>query len=136
MVKQYILAHFYLGIMLCEGYYTRRDSIKGVELLKKSDTLSNGFQNFGFRFLSKLGELYAAGLAQPGEDPLITDLEKAINYFDTAVKRFNPKKDDPNNRGFLQITKDQLENQKKRIVNMRPPSSGAEKKRDGKRLWK
>lgn len=113
-----ILAQFWLGVMLCEGYHTQRDAERGVRLLESAHAKSNGFEKFGYRFLRIIGELYAAGLAQPGEDPSVDDLEKAINYLDSAVKRFNPQKDDPNNRGYLQLTKDLLEIQKERIVNV------------------
>ncbi|MDR0294202.1 MAG: hypothetical protein LBH95_08640 [Oscillospiraceae bacterium] len=112
-----IIGKLWLGVMLCEGYHTRRDAVKGSELIQTADKFYNGFEGFGFGVMSKIGELYASGLAQPGEEPSVADLEKAIKYLDIAVKRFNPERDDPNNRGFLQLTKEQLENQKKRIVN-------------------
>jgi hypothetical protein len=112
-----ILAQFWLGIMLCEGYYTQRDAVRGAKLLEAAHAKTNGFEKFGYRFHRKLGEIYATGMAQPGEDPTISDLEKAIKYLEAAIKRFNPEQDDPNNRGFLQLTKDMFELQKKRIVN-------------------
>ena len=112
-----VIAQFWLGIMLCEGYHTRRDAVRGAKLLGSAYENSNGFDKFGYRLLNAVGNLYATGLAQPGEDPSISDLEKAIKYLDTAVKRFNPEKDDPYNRGYLQLTKEMRELQKKRIVN-------------------
>lgn len=112
-----ILAQFWLGIMLCEGYHTPRDAVRGAKLLESAHSNTNGFEKFGYRFLSKIGEVYATGLAQPGEDPSVSDLEKAIKYLEDAVRKFNPEKDDPNNRGYLQITKEMLELQKERIVN-------------------
>ena len=112
-----ILAQFWLGIMYCEGYHTRRDVRKGVELLEAAHTKTNGFEKFGFRFHRTIGELYASGLTQIGEDPSVTDLAKAIKYLDNAVNRFDHGKDDPHNRGFLQLTNDLLELQKKRVVN-------------------
>jgi hypothetical protein len=112
-----ILAQFWLGIMLCEGYHTQRDVARGVKLLEAAHAKTNGFEKFGYRFHRTLGELYATGMAQPGEDPSVADLEKAIKYLETAISRFNPEKDDPNNRGFLQLTKDMFQLQKKRIVN-------------------
>ena len=111
-----ITSKLWLGIMLCQGYHTRRDAIKGAELIQTADALTNGFEKFGYRVLSKIGEIYTTGLAQPGEEPSIADLEKAIKYQDAAVKRFVQEDDDPNNRGYLQLTKDMLERNKKWIV--------------------
>ena len=112
-----ILAQFWLGVMLCEGYHTKRDVSRGVKLLETAHANTNGFEEYGYRFHRIIGELYATGLTQPGEDPSVFDLEKAIKYLEAAIKRFDPKKDDSNNRGFLQLMKDMLEVQKKRVVN-------------------
>lgn len=109
-----ILSKFWLGVMLCEGYHTQRDAIKGVKLIKEADSLSNGFEKFGFRFFYILGELYATGLAQPGEEPSEEDLEIAIKYLGEAIKRFNPDRDNPS---MLDMAKQMFEVQKKRIVN-------------------
>jgi len=106
-------AKLWLGIMLCEGYHTRRDAVKGAEYIQDADTFFNGFKDFGFVILLKIGELYATGLAQPGEEPSIADLEKAIKYLDLAIKRFNPEKNKPER---LDIAKQLFEVQKKRIV--------------------
>jgi TPR repeat protein len=114
-----ILAHYWLGIMLCEGYHTPRDAVRGAKLLEAVDAKTNCFEKFGYRFLSKIGELYAEGLAQTGEEPSITDLDKAVKYLEIAVRKFNPEKDDPNNRGFLLITKEMLEVQKNRVAEKR-----------------
>ncbi len=111
------LAKLWLGIMLCQGYHTRRDAIMGAELIQAAGTYFNGFQGFGYRLMREIGEIYASGLAQIGEEPSVSDLEKAIQYLDIAIMRFNPEKDDPNNRGFLNMTIDMLETQKKRVVN-------------------
>ena len=64
----------------------------------------------------KLGEIYSSGLAQMGYNPSKDDLDKAIRYLKAAVdeKRFDPEIDDPNNRGYLQLTKDYLDIQKRR----------------------
>ena len=110
------LAKFWLGIMLCEGYHTPRDAEKGRKLIESAETFFNGFEGFGYGLMNKIGNLYATGLAQAREEPSIADLEKAIKYLDMAVKRFNPERDDPNNRGYLKLAKDQLETQRKRIV--------------------
>ena len=110
-----IVSKMWLGIMLCEGYYTRRDASKGAELIESAYSLTNGFEGFGYRPLSTMGEIYATGLAQKGEVPSTGDLAKAIEYLDAAVRRFVPENDDPNNRGYLQLTKDQLNLQKERI---------------------
>ena len=109
-----ILAQFWLGIMLCEGYHTQRDAVRGAKLLEAAHAKTNGFEKFGYRFHRTIGELYATGLAQISYNPSTTDLDKAIKHLDTAVKRFNPEKDDPNNRGFLQLTEDMLDLQKRR----------------------
>ena len=107
-------AQLWLGVMLCQGYHTRRDAVKGVELIKAAETFFNGFEGFGYRPMKILGDLYWSGLAQPGEEASVADLEKATVYLETAIKRFKPERDDPNNRGFLQRTKDLLELTKKR----------------------
>jgi len=107
-----IVAKLKLGIMLCEGYHTQRDVIEGVKHIEAADTLTNGFEKFGFGPLRKIGEMYNEGLAQQGEEPSIADLEKAIKYLETAVKNFVQADDDPNNRGYLQLTKDMIENNK------------------------
>jgi len=112
-----ILAQFWLGVLLCEGYHTPRDAVRGAKLLEAAHVKTNGFEKFGYKFHNTLGELYATGMAQPGEDPSVADLEKSIQYLEGAIKRFNPEKNDPNNRGYLQLTKDMYELQKKRIVN-------------------
>ena len=106
------LAKFWLGIMLCQGYHTRRDAIKGVELIQAANALTNGFEGFGFVLMYKIGEVYATGLAQPGEEPSIADLEKAIKYLDIAIKRFNPEK---NKSEMLDLVKQLLGNCKGRI---------------------
>jgi len=111
-----ILAKYWLGVMLCEGYHTKRDTVMGAELIKSAELLSRGFEGFGFRFMYTLGELYAQGLAQPGEEPSVADLEQSIKYFESAIRRFNPEKDDPNNRGRLELTRQLFETQKRRIV--------------------
>jgi len=108
-----IIAKLRLGIMLCEGYHTPRDASKGVKLIETAESLTNGFEGYGFGFMYKLGELYATGLAQAGEEPSITDLEQAIKYLDIAIKRFNPEKSDPRK---LDLAKQLFETQKKRIV--------------------
>ena len=111
-----VIAKLRLGIMLCEGYYTPRDASKGVKLIESAETLTNNFEGYGFAFMYKLGELYATGLAQAGEEPSIADLEKAIKYLDIAIVRFNPEKTDPRK---LDLAKQLFETQKKRIVTKR-----------------
>jgi len=108
-----IVAKLRLGTMLCEGYHTQRDAIKGVKLIEEAENLTNGFAVFGFDSMYKLGELYATGLAQHGEEPSIADLEKAIKYLDIAIKRFNPEKSDQRK---LDLARQLFETQKKRIV--------------------
>jgi TPR repeat protein len=106
------IAKLWLGIMLCEGYYTKSDPEEGVKLIKAADVLFNGFERFGFKIIYKIGEIFAQGLTQVGREPSIADLDQAIKYLDVAIKRFNPEKDDPNNRGFLQLAEQYLRNTK------------------------
>jgi len=110
------IAKLWLGIMLCEGYHTHRNAIKGAKLIKEAEDLTEGFNNVGYKLLNKLGSLYEGGLAQPGERPSIADFAQAIKYFAAAISRFNPEKDDPNNRGFLDLTKQIFENTKARLM--------------------
>ena len=109
------IAKLWLGIMLCEGYYIQPEAIKGVKLIKEAEELSEGFRDYGYKALKTLGELYATGLAQPGGDPSIADLVQAGKYLVSAINRFNPEKDDPNNRGYLNFTKHFLEKSKEQI---------------------
>lgn len=86
------LANLKLGIMLCEGYYTQRNAIKGTKLISIAENLSNGFDGYGFDTMCEIGEIFGQGLAQPEEEPSITDLGKSIKFLETAIKRFNPQK--------------------------------------------
>jgi len=90
------IANLYLGILLCEGYHTWRDALRGAELIQTAYKLSNGFEGYGFGLLGKIAEIYGQGLAQPDEEPSIADLEKAMKYSDMAIERFNPEKNNPN----------------------------------------
>jgi len=100
-----IIAKMWLGIMLCEGYHTPRDAKRGADLIQSAHLLTKGFEEFGFKSLSKIGEIYATGLAQECEDPTTYDLDKAIKYLTMAVERFKPE-NDPNHRGYKQINED------------------------------
>ena len=113
-----IISKLRLGIMLCEGYYTKRDAVKGVELINAAENLTNGFSGYGFVTMSKLGELYATGLAQPGEEPSIADLEKAIKYLGIAIDPSTKKPDNLDHRK-LELVKQLFETQKKRVVTKR-----------------
>ena len=104
-----ITAKLWLGVMLCEGYHTKRDAIKGAKLIKEADVLTKGFDGFGYKVMRKLGEVFGQGCAQNGGDPSIDDLKQAIKYQKIAINRFNPEKDDPNNRGYLKFEKEYLE---------------------------
>ncbi|MCL2081926.1 MAG: hypothetical protein FWH04_01640 [Oscillospiraceae bacterium] len=129
-----ILAQFELGIILCEGYFDmQRDVAKGVRLLEAAQAKSNNFKEFGYRFHDKLGTLYATGLAQTGYNPSNADLDKAITYLDTATKRFKPEKNDPNNLGFLQLTKDMLNLQRQRRASHNPNITLSQSEIDEKR---
>ena len=108
------MAKLWLGVMLCEGYHTQRDPIKGAKLIKEADNLTKGFNGYGFIVMRTLGEVFGQGCTQPGGDPSIDDLKQAIKYQEIAINRFNPEKDDPNNRGYLDLAKKYLETLKKR----------------------
>ena len=108
------VAKLWLGVMLCEGYHTQRDAIKGAKLIKEADALTNGFEGFGFKVMETLGGVFGQGCAQSGGDPSIDDLKQAIKYQEIAINRFNAEKDDPNNRGYLDFAKNYLEILKKR----------------------
>ena len=90
-----VLAKLWLGIILCQGYHTPHDAVKGTSLIKFADTYFKGFEGFGFKTMYHIGELYASGLAQQGEEPTIADLEQAMVYLKIAIERFNPKKNNP-----------------------------------------
>ena len=114
-----VIGKIWLGVMLCEGYHTRRDAVSGARLLESAHGITNGFEGFGYRYLYTIGEVYCSGLAQPGEDPSAADIMKAIGYYEAAIRKFNPARDDPNNRGILQLTKDLLASQKERVKTHR-----------------
>lgn len=99
------IAKLWLGIMLCEGYYTQRDVVKGAKLIHEADVFFGGFKEFGFKTLAKIGETYAYGYAQESEVPSSYDLIKAIKYLNMAVERFKPE-NDPNHRGYKQFYED------------------------------
>jgi len=130
-------AKLWLGILLCEGYPTRPDAVEGVKLIEGAETFfkKNDFEEFGYKTLKKVGETYAFGYARDGREPSIADLGKAIEYLEKALepKRYKSERDDPNNRGYLQMTKDLLETLKKQktskevvINNIREISSRVE----------
>jgi len=108
------VAKLWLGVMLCEGYHTQRDAIKGAKLIKEAEALTKGFEGFGYKVMKTLGEVFGQGCAQSGGDPSVDDLKQAIKYQETAISRFNPEKDDPNKRGYLELSKKYLEILKKR----------------------
>ena len=109
-----ILAKFWLGVLLCEGFGTRRDAIEGSKCIETALRKSNGLEKFGARFFMKLGEIYASGYAQVGEEPSIDDLELAIKFFEIAIEKFNPEQDNPR---MLEFAKQQLAIQKERKAN-------------------
>jgi len=90
-----IIAKLWLGIMLCEGYHTPHDPLKGAALIETADTLTNGFTDFGIDIMIILAELYASGLAQPNNKKTSeADLLIAVKYINTAFNSYNSKKDD------------------------------------------
>jgi len=105
-----IVAKLWLGIMLCQGFGIgeRRDPIRGAKLIREADNGTEGFDGFSFRVLNTLAEVYGQGCAQKGGEPTIDDLRQAIAYQRKAINRFDQKKDDPNNRGHLQLANDYL----------------------------
>jgi len=105
-----IVSKLWLGIMLCQGFGTRRDTVEGAKLLKEADVLTQGFSQFGYEALSNLAEVYGQGCLQKNGVPTIDDLRQAVAYQKKAVERFNPEKNDPNNRGILGNAKKYLEN--------------------------
>ena len=129
------IAKLWLGIMLCEGYHTHRNAIKGVKLIKEAEKLSEDFKNhgyYGYKALKALGELYATGLVRLDEAPLVADLIQAEKYYTAAIMRFKPERDDPNNRGYLNLTKQFLEKVKERIKDS-PPEEKIELTEESKR---
>ena len=104
-----VISILWLGIMLCQGLGTRRDAVIGTKMLKEADKLTNGFADFGYASLAALAETYGQGCTQPGGEPSVDDLRQAIVYQRKAINRFNPEKNDPNNRGFLGLAKQYLE---------------------------
>jgi|GEM_PF-1963903 len=104
-----IVAKLQLGIMLCQGLGTRRDVAVGAKLLKEADSLTNGFDKFGYPTLSKLAETYGQGCVQANGEPSIDDLRKAVALQRKAIAAFDPQKNDPNNRGYLGFAKEYLQ---------------------------
>jgi TPR repeat protein len=109
-----IISKLWLGIMLCQGLGTRRDASEGAKLLKDADTLTKGFEGFGYGALSKIAETYAQGCVKEGGEPSVDDLRQAISYQKKAIHRFDAKRDDPNNRGFLELAEEYLEKMEQR----------------------
>lgn len=107
------LSALYLGVMLCEGFYTPRDPEKGDKLIRAVKSLTNGFNGFGFNILFEIGRLYANGFAQNGEEPSVDDLDQAIDYLETAISRYNPENGDPQK---LALAKEFLQTQQDRIA--------------------
>lgn len=108
-----IIAKLWLGIMLCQGLAIERDVARGSKLLKETDTLTNGFEEYGFDTLRNLAETYGQGFTQVGGEPSVDDLRQAIAYQRKAINRFKPEKNDPNNRGILGLAKQYLESMEK-----------------------
>jgi len=108
-----MVAKIELGIMLCEGFGTLRDCKKGLELIKNGESSMQSLGGLRFNHLYRLGEMYSLGYAQEGEEPSISDLKKAINYLEAAVKNFDSQNDPPQ---MLDFSKQLLDIQKKRIV--------------------
>jgi len=104
-----IIAVLWVGIMLCQGLGTRRDAVLGAKMLKEADKLTKGFADFGYESLATLAETYGQGCTQQDGEPSVDDLRQAIAYQRKAIDRFNPEKNDPNNRGILGLAKQYLE---------------------------
>jgi len=106
-----LLAKLWLGVILCQGFGMgeRRDPIRGAQLLRDADSATNGFDGFGFRVLNTLAEVYGQGCAQPGGELLRDDLRQAITYQSKAIACFNPERDDPHDRGYLELAHEYLD---------------------------
>ena len=104
-----IVAKLQLGMMLCQGFGTRRDVAVGAKLLKEADSLTSGFDKFGFETLSKLAVTYGQGYIQVNGDPSIDDLRQAISLQRKANAAFDPQQNDPNNEGILGEAKEYLQ---------------------------
>jgi tetratricopeptide (TPR) repeat protein len=111
-IRAGVVAKIELGIMLCEGYGTKRDVVGGLKMMEEGASLARNDGGPGFAHCYRIGEVYATGLAQLGEEPSIADLEKAIQYFKDAISRYNPQLDAPY---LLDAAKQMLETQSKRI---------------------
>ena len=111
--KRGIAAKMQLGMLLCEGYHTPRNVVEGVKLINEAEHLTNGFKDYGFESLYKLGRLYATGLTQPNEEPTSDDIKQAIKYLEAAIRRFNYEKGNPKE---LELAKQFLDNQGKRLL--------------------
>ena len=109
-----VVAILWLGVMLCQGLGTLRDADKGAALIKAADEQTKGFADFGFGVLRTLAEVYGQGCAQAGGEPSVDDLRQAAAYQRKAISRFNPERDDPNNRGYRVLAEEYLEHLEKR----------------------
>jgi len=86
-------AKIWLGIMLCMGHgLPLRDVEKGMKHIEEVEKLTNYLEGYGFIPLYELGKMYGQGYAQSDEIPLRLDLEKAIKYLKTALKRSKTQK--------------------------------------------
>lgn len=101
------LSKLWLGVMLCEGIYTPHNPVRGVRLIDSVWKLTNEFEGFGFNILFELGRLYANGFVRTGEEPLIRDLERAIELLDLADKNFDPR-----------YTSQQVKNEAKELLSI------------------
>ena len=113
-----IIAKLWLGIMLCEGYHTKRDAKKGVELINFAKKKLDNFYGFGFMVMYQLGILYSTGLVDPSEmeEPTLKDLEQGAEFYKTAIERFDPNKD---NKGIFDIVNNHFEHTKNWIEKIR-----------------
>ena len=84
-----------LGIMLCEGLGTKRDSKRGIKLIKDGEKDMQSFGGPKFNHLLSIGELYGMGYAQEDEEPSINDIEISIEYLKRALADFKSDRDDP-----------------------------------------
>ena len=105
-----IVAKIQLGMMLCKGLGIHREVAVGKKLLEEADSLTNGFSEYGYITLSNLAETYGQGCVRENGDPSVDDLRQAIALQRKAIAAFDPRKNDPNNRGYLGLAKDYLQN--------------------------
>ena len=129
-------AEIELGMLLCEGICkldgSDRNPEQGVKHINAGvmDMNNSGGLNFGY--LHRLGELYACGYTQKGEEASMTDLNTSIAYFEAAISKF-PSDGNPI---ILEGVQEMLDIQKRRRNTMSSENTifpGARERRE--EMW-